>query len=194
MPIKLSAPCINLRSLTLFINFNDLNQISAALCVLRSSPNLQNLEIFVSTHLAQSIQCYLQRFNILFISLMMHTTFLFLIIHEYVTIPCRQRWTKQTALLTAYSYCWQDIFPEPAYSLYLSFQSQPIPIVVQHVTINFISGFKSEIYFIRFLLLDSRVLEKMIVKPLVNVRPELMDGLLRFRRGSPKAGVFYINE
>ncbi|XP_058724926.1 putative F-box/FBD/LRR-repeat protein At5g56810 isoform X2 [Vicia villosa] len=140
VPIKLSTPCINLRSLTLFINFDDLNQILAALCLLRSSPNLQTLEIFATMK-------------------------------------------EQTALLTAGSFCWGDIFSVPA-----------TPLSMQHVTINFISGFKSEIYFIRFLLQYSHVLEKMIVKPLVNVRPGLVRGLVRFRRGSPKAGVFYIDQ
>jgi hypothetical protein len=50
LPVKLPTPCIHLSFLSLSINFDDLNEISAALCLLRSSPNLQKLEIFVSIH------------------------------------------------------------------------------------------------------------------------------------------------
>ncbi|CAJ1972834.1 unnamed protein product [Sphenostylis stenocarpa] len=45
VPIKLPRPCIDLSYLSIRINFNDLKEISAALCILRSSPNLQELEI-----------------------------------------------------------------------------------------------------------------------------------------------------
>ncbi|TKY57754.1 F-box/FBD/LRR-repeat protein [Spatholobus suberectus] len=45
VPIKLPRPCIDLSYLSIRINFNDLKEISAALCLLRSSPNLQELEI-----------------------------------------------------------------------------------------------------------------------------------------------------
>jgi len=41
-----------------------------------------------------------------------------------------------------------------------------------------------ELNFIKFLLLYSPVLEKMIVKPLLNVIPELMKALIRFKRAS----------
>ncbi|RHN77020.1 putative F-box domain, leucine-rich repeat domain, L domain-containing protein [Medicago truncatula] len=45
VPVKLPTPCINLSSLFICIRFNDLKQILAALCLLRSSPNLRRLEI-----------------------------------------------------------------------------------------------------------------------------------------------------
>lgn len=45
VPIKLPRPCIDLSYLSIRINFNDLKEISASLCLLRSSPNLQELEI-----------------------------------------------------------------------------------------------------------------------------------------------------
>jgi hypothetical protein len=51
LPVKLPTPCIDLSYLSLSINFDDLNEISATLCLLRSSPNLRKLEIYVSTHL-----------------------------------------------------------------------------------------------------------------------------------------------
>ncbi|CAJ2635381.1 unnamed protein product [Trifolium pratense] len=45
VPIKLPTPWIYLNDLFLCINFNDLKEISAALCLLRSSPNLRKLKI-----------------------------------------------------------------------------------------------------------------------------------------------------
>ncbi|ESW32790.1 hypothetical protein PHAVU_001G017300 [Phaseolus vulgaris] len=45
VPVNLPRPCIDLSYLSIRINFNDLKEISAALCLLRSSPNLQELEI-----------------------------------------------------------------------------------------------------------------------------------------------------
>jgi hypothetical protein len=54
-----------------------------------------------------------------------------------------------------------------------------------------ISGTKSELDFIRFLLLYSPMLEKMIVKPVANVKPELVTDLIRFRRASAQAELIY---
>jgi len=50
LPVKLPKPCIDLSFLSLTINFDDMEEISAALSLLRSSPNLQKLEILASTH------------------------------------------------------------------------------------------------------------------------------------------------
>ncbi|WJX16174.1 hypothetical protein P8452_06244 [Trifolium repens] len=137
VPEKLPTPCINLRFLFIFIRFNDMKEVLAALCLLRSSPNLQKLEIFAE--------------------------------HG-----------KQTTLLTPDSYCSEEIFSEPA-----------VPISVRHVNIAGISGIKFELDFIRFLLMYSPVLEKMTVKPGLNVRPELMTELIRFKRASGQAEVIY---
>ncbi|WJX95178.1 hypothetical protein P8452_76524 [Trifolium repens] len=46
LPVELPTPCICLGDLSFCINFNNLKEISTALCLLRSSPNLQKLEIF----------------------------------------------------------------------------------------------------------------------------------------------------
>jgi hypothetical protein len=55
-----------------------------------------------------------------------------------------------------------------------------------------ISGTKSELDFIKYLLLYSPVLEKMTVKPSANVKPELMmKALLRFKRASVEAEVIW---
>jgi hypothetical protein len=51
LPKKIPTSCMDLSNLSLNINFDNLKEISAALCLLRSSPNLRKLEIFVSTHL-----------------------------------------------------------------------------------------------------------------------------------------------
>ena len=44
VPVKLPTPCINLTYLWLSVNFNDLKEISTALCVFRSSPNLKRIK------------------------------------------------------------------------------------------------------------------------------------------------------
>ncbi|PNY17087.1 F-box/FBD/LRR-repeat protein, partial [Trifolium pratense] len=137
VPVELPRPCIDLRSLCLFINFNDLKQISVALCLLKSSPKLRKFGMFVPLE-------------------------------------------EQTSLLTPASYCWEELFSEP-----------DTPLLVRHLAIEDISGTKSELDFIRFLLLYSPVLEKLIVKPIVNVKPELMIELIRFRRASAQAEVIY---
>jgi len=69
-----------------------------------------------------------------------------------------------------------------------------MPIQVQHVTIDGISSIKSELDFIRFLLRYSPVLEKMTVKHVVNVQPELIIELLRFKRASAEAEVIYLEK
>jgi len=51
VPVKLPTPYIGLSYLSLTINFGNMKEISAALCLLKSSPNLRKVEISVSTHL-----------------------------------------------------------------------------------------------------------------------------------------------
>lgn len=48
IPGKLPSPCLELSFLSIRINFNDMEENLAALCLLRSSPNLQELELLVS--------------------------------------------------------------------------------------------------------------------------------------------------
>lgn len=64
---------------------------------------------------------------------------------------------------------------------------------VRHVRIDGISGIKSELYFIQSLLLCSPVLERMTVKPQLNVGSKLPKELLRFRRASVRAEVIYLD-
>lgn len=47
VPSRLPRPCADLNYLSIRINFNDLEECLAALCLLRSSPNLQELEMLV---------------------------------------------------------------------------------------------------------------------------------------------------
>ncbi|XP_003588676.2 F-box/FBD/LRR-repeat protein At1g13570 isoform X1 [Medicago truncatula] len=140
VPVKLPTPCINLTYLWFSINFYDFKEISTALCVFRSSPNLKELNIFAK--------------------------------HE-----------KKTIVLAPAFFCWEDIFLEPS-----------MLTRVRHVGIEGISGIKSELDFMRFLLLHSPVLEKMRVKPNFNVGSKLMSELLRFKRASAQAEVVYLGE
>lgn len=64
---------------------------------------------------------------------------------------------------------------------------------VQHVRIDGICGIKPELDFIRILLSYSPLLEKLAVKPALNVEPELIKELLRFRRSSGRAEVIYLD-
>ncbi|KAK2398453.1 F-box/FBD/LRR-repeat protein [Trifolium repens] len=137
VPVKLPTPCIDLSYLSIRINFNDSKEISAALCLLRNSPNLRELEILA-------------------------------------------RPEEQPIPFAHHPYCWDDV--------YLDW-----PVMrVQHVRLDGIFGIKPELDFINFLLQYSPVLEKMAVKPALNVGPELMKELLRFRRASPRAEVAYL--
>lgn len=62
IPGKLPVPCADLSFLSIRQNFNDTDENLAALCLLRSSPNLQELELLVSvlssvpSHLTTSLQ------------------------------------------------------------------------------------------------------------------------------------------
>jgi hypothetical protein len=48
VPEKLPTPCVHLNCLSIRINFNDVEEVLTALCLLRSSPNLKELEVLVS--------------------------------------------------------------------------------------------------------------------------------------------------
>ncbi|CAJ2675118.1 unnamed protein product [Trifolium pratense] len=138
VPVKLPTPCINLRCLSICINFSDLKEILAVLCLLNSSPNLQSFTISA-------------------------------------------RLEEQAGLSTPVSYCWEDIFSEPV-----------MPLTLQRVKIEDISGTKSELDFIRFILLYSPVLEKMIVEPVVNIASELMAELIRSSIVSEQAKIIHL--
>ncbi|AES59064.1 hypothetical protein MTR_1g013600 [Medicago truncatula] len=58
-----------------------------------------------------------------------------------------------------------------------------MPLGVQHVSIG-ISGIKSELDFIRFLLLHSPMLEYVILEPYVKIRPEVMTEVNQLKRVS----------
>ncbi|XP_024631145.1 F-box/FBD/LRR-repeat protein At1g13570 isoform X2 [Medicago truncatula] len=131
VPVELPTRCIDLSYISICINFNDSKEISAAVCLFRSLPNLRELEMVARSE-------------------------------------------EQPVQMTPRAYL-----------------DQPI-MQVKHVRIVGISGIKSELDFISFLLLSFLVLEKMTVKPALNVGPELMKELLRMRRAS-RAQVIYLD-
>ncbi|CAI0465506.1 unnamed protein product [Linum tenue] len=45
VPTRLPKPCIDLNYLSIRVNFNDMDESAAALCLLKSSPNLQEVEM-----------------------------------------------------------------------------------------------------------------------------------------------------
>ncbi|CAN0872813.1 F-box/FBD/LRR-repeat protein At1g13570, partial [Linum grandiflorum] len=45
VPARLPNPCVDLNYLSIRINFNDMDESAAALCLLKSSPNLQEVEM-----------------------------------------------------------------------------------------------------------------------------------------------------
>ncbi|XP_047974997.1 F-box/FBD/LRR-repeat protein At1g13570-like [Salvia hispanica] len=68
IPGKLPSPCLELSFLSIRINFNDMEENLAALCLLRSSPNLQELELLarpeeqVTARMASNISDIFQNF------------------------------------------------------------------------------------------------------------------------------------
>lgn len=144
VPGRLSAPCIELSFLSLRINFNDVEENLAALCLLRSAPNLQELEMLA-------------------------------------------RPEEQSAVRVAVA----AYVPEEDYENCLFNQ-------LRSVKIAGISGLKQELNFIKFLLENSPVLEKLTVKPTSveggwELLKELMKELLRFRRASVQAQIIYLD-
>ncbi|CAI9116648.1 OLC1v1017846C1 [Oldenlandia corymbosa var. corymbosa] len=142
VPVRLPMPCVELSFLSLRINFNDVEESLAALCLLRSSPNLQELEM-----LARPEELNGARISINVLE------------EDYEICPFNQ---------------------------------------LRFVKIAGISGLKQELNFIKFLLANSPVLEKMTVKPTSieggwESLKELMKELLSFRRASVQAQIIYLD-
>ncbi|KAJ6955021.1 F-box/FBD/LRR-repeat protein [Populus alba x Populus x berolinensis] len=66
VPSKLPKPCIDLNYLSIRLNFNDYEENSAALCLLRSCPNLQEIEILVSDLRYAYVKFYIDCITIFF--------------------------------------------------------------------------------------------------------------------------------
>ncbi|KAA8537679.1 hypothetical protein F0562_027331 [Nyssa sinensis] len=138
VPERLPAPCIELNYLSIRMNFNDMEETLVVLCLLRSSPNLQELEMLA-------------------------------------------RPEEQTDVGTATSFCEKD------YQNCLFNQ-------LRLVKIAGISGLRCEMDFIKFVLANSPVLERMTVKPASSDGGwELLKELLRFRRASVLAEIIYLD-
>ncbi|KAL9359682.1 hypothetical protein Peur_047805 [Populus x canadensis] len=137
VPSKLPKPCIDLNYLSIRLNFNDYEENSAALCLLRSCPNLQEIEILVRPE------------------------------EQAVVGPVTDFWEDDH---------WKCLFGQ-----------------LRLVKIVGISGIRSELDCIKFLLSNSPVLEKMTIKPVSNEGGwELVKQLLHFRRASIQAEVFHL--
>ncbi|CDP07580.1 unnamed protein product [Coffea canephora] len=142
VPGRLPTPCIELSFLSLRINFNDVEESLAALCLLRSSPNLQELEMLARPEEQSAMRISAN-----------------IVEEDYENCPFNQ---------------------------------------LRFVKIAGISGLRQELNFIKFLLANSPVLEKMTVKPGSTdggweLLKELMKELLRFRRASVQAQIIYLD-
>ncbi|BFG42124.1 hypothetical protein CerSpe_283980 [Prunus speciosa] len=144
---KLPEPCLYLKFLSIMVNFNDPTEVLTVLCLLRSSPAVQELEISAAPAL-EELDFYA---------------------HQEV----------QAALSELNSLYGNWIFPFTQLRL---------------VKISNISDVKTELDFIRFLLLNSPVLKKMIVTPNdANDSLELMKQFLRLGRASVHSEIIFLD-
>ncbi|KAF9668634.1 hypothetical protein SADUNF_Sadunf14G0024100 [Salix dunnii] len=137
IPSNLPKPCMDLNYISIRMNFNDFEENSVAFCLLKSCPNLQEIEM-------------LGRLE-----------------EQAVVGPLTSFWGDDH---------WKCLFGQ-----------------LRLVKIADISGTRSELDFMKFLLSNSPVLEQMTVKPASNEGGlELVKELLRFRRASIQAEVIYM--
>ncbi|WRX31228.1 FBD domain - like 6 [Theobroma cacao] len=138
VPSRLPNPCVDLNYLSIRIDFDDLEENIAAQCLLRSCPNLQELEMLAR--------------------------------------PEEQNTVERSSNFWEDDH-WSSLFAH-----------------LRLVKVSGISGVKSEMDFIKFLLSNSPVLERLTVKPASQDGEwELMKELLRFRRASIYAEVIYLD-
>ncbi|TYH18554.1 hypothetical protein ES288_A05G281100v1 [Gossypium darwinii] len=138
VPSRLPNLCVDLNHLSICIDFDDLEENTAALCLLRSCPNLLELEMLARPEEQSSME--------------RSTNF----------------WEEDH---------WSSLFAH-----------------LRLVKVSGISGVKSDMDFIKFLLSNSPVLEQLTVKPASQEGEwELMKELLRFRRASIYAEVIYLD-
>ncbi|KAL9385830.1 hypothetical protein Peur_022840 [Populus x canadensis] len=137
VPSRLPKPCMDLNYISIRINFNDFEENSAALCILKSCPNLQEIEMLGRPEEQADVE------------------------------PQTGFWGDGQ---------WKCLFGQ-----------------LRLVKIVGISGIRSELDCIKFLLSNSPVLEQMTVKPAsIEGGWELVKELLRFRRASIQAEVIYL--
>ncbi|GAB4839394.1 hypothetical protein Ancab_028918 [Ancistrocladus abbreviatus] len=139
VPGRLSFARVDLSYLSLRINFNDLKESSAALCIFRSSPNLVELEMLA-------------------------------------------RPEEENAVRTLTSFWLEDGHCNCRFDQ------------LQLVRISDISSARPELDFMRFILMNSPVLENMTVKPAsMDGGWEFLKELLRFRRASAQAEIIILD-
>ncbi|KAK9023231.1 hypothetical protein V6N11_003456 [Hibiscus sabdariffa] len=136
VPSRLPNPCVDLSYLSIRIDFDDIEENTAALCLLKSCPNLQELEMSARPE-------------------------------EQISVERSNNFWEDDH--------WSSLF-----------------VHLRLVTVSGISGVKSEMDFLKFLLSNSPVLERLTLKP-EHQEDEcaLMKELLRFRRASIYAEVIY---
>ncbi|XP_008236272.1 PREDICTED: F-box/FBD/LRR-repeat protein At1g13570-like isoform X1 [Prunus mume] len=143
---ELPKPCLYLNFLSISVNFNDLREILTALCLLRSTPAVRELEISAAGSAFQEISADRE---------------------------------GHSALSEVNSLYGNWIFPF----------SQ-----LRFVKMSDVSDVKAELDFIRFLLLNSPVLEKIIVKPAyADDSWELVKQLLRLGRASVHSEIIFLD-
>ncbi|KAB5526782.1 hypothetical protein DKX38_020629 [Salix brachista] len=137
IPSTLPKSWVDLNYISIHINFNDFEESSVAFCLLKSCPNLQEIEMLGRPE------------------------------EQAVVKPLTGCWGDDN---------WKSLFGQ-----------------LRQVKIAGISGTRSELDCIKFLLSNSPVLEQMTVRPAPNEGGlELVKELLRFRRASILAEVIYM--
>ncbi|KAJ6320769.1 hypothetical protein OIU78_016042 [Salix suchowensis] len=137
IPSTLPKSWVDLNYISIHINFNDFEENAVAFCLLKSCPNLQEIEMLGRPE------------------------------EKAVVGPLTGLWGNDN---------WKSLFGQ-----------------LRQVKIAGISGTRSELDCIKFLLSNSPVLEQMTVRPAPNEGGlEMVKELLRFRRASTRAEVIYM--
>ncbi|KAJ6344584.1 hypothetical protein OIU76_006160 [Salix suchowensis] len=137
IPSTLPKSWVDLNYISIHINFNDFEENAVAFCLLKSCPNLQEIEMLGRPE------------------------------EKAVVGPLTGLWGDDN---------WKSLFGQ-----------------LRQVKIAGISGTRSELDCIKFLLSNSPVLEQMTVRPAPNEGGlEMVKELLRFRRASTRAEVIYM--
>lgn len=139
VPPRLPVACLDLSYLSMRINFTDIKEWRAALCLLRSSPNLVELEMLARPE--------------------------------------------------------ENTIVKPGLSFWLDgIHSDCLFDKLRVVRVLDIVGIRPELDFMKFLLSNSSMLEKLTVKPASNDGGlELLKELVRYRRASVQAEVIYLD-
>jgi len=175
---------MDLNYISIRINFNDFEENSAALCILKSCPNLQEIEMLVSDLLCAYVKFYVGCIVIFFKKNCLTSLY---------PMPLRGETTSFWYLASMQGRPEEQADVEPQTGFWGDDQWKCLFGQLRLVKIVGISGIRSELDCIKFLLSNSPVLEQMTVKPAsIEGGWELVKELLRFRRASTQAEVIYL--